>query len=644
MAFNQPSSSNSAADTTFIVFDEDYVSELRARLIDSVSRFGTINPLSMMSLLEAERQIAESKNQSSEAGSHDSGSGSLTAQPVQAPDQDYFYDKYLTASVRKQMAKRLNMTDQELETFLQNRRSEEKRLLDQFKDENSSNGESSEKELRQQLGALREKFTNTLAKVNRYGTSGPLSSVILSSAEALRQKMDGLEHRVTNLLSKEGLNPSGTSEPLSSFKARKLSERQSEFSKLPEGFSRQQVQAMEQKFAVKQFLARYERKQLTESIGLKEREVKEWFQDRREDEEDKEDWEWDTDTDYDYGMDESMEWYPKKFSRQQVQAMEQKFAVKQFLTLFERKELAELIGLKEREVKHWFQNRRNDEEVKEDRESDYSDSDSDYDYDMDGPMEQYSKKFSFRQVEALEQHYAKNKYPDSEVRERLARANNLTETQVETYFIDRRRFQNAESLNQIVRNQQSQGVFRDRTRDKIATVPTWHLSPTKSERFGISKPSSSSILPSGKDLRQKLDDLEHKFTDSFAKDYSNTSGTSEPLSSFKARKLPERHSGFSKFPWESYSRQQFEAMEQKFAVKQFLTHDERKELAESIGLKERQVKHWFQDRRDAEEDKEDDSDLEELMKMSGKVEEEKPEWLKMAEKISKFSELMFPKI
>ncbi|ULU02907.1 hypothetical protein L3Y34_002472 [Caenorhabditis briggsae] len=114
MAFNQPSSSNSAADTTFIVFDEDYVSELRARLIDSVSRFGTINPLSMMSLLEAERQIAESKNQSSEAGSHDSGSGSLTAQPVQAPDQDYFYDKYLTASVRKQMAKRLNMTDQEI--------------------------------------------------------------------------------------------------------------------------------------------------------------------------------------------------------------------------------------------------------------------------------------------------------------------------------------------------------------------------------------------------------------------------------------------------------------------------------------------------------------------------------------------------
>ncbi|UMM25528.1 hypothetical protein L5515_005316 [Caenorhabditis briggsae] len=363
MAFNQPSSSNSAADTTFIVFDEDYVSELRARLIDSVSRFGTIDPLSMMSLLEAERQIAESKNQSSEAGSHDSGSGSLTAQPVQAPDQDYFYDKYLTASVRKQMATRLNMTDQELETFLQNRRSEEKRLLDQFKDENSSNGGSniedlwpsgaeqqnslfgsqnaeflnqivrnrpsqgvfrnrtnhetahgptwyprtmnsarydtsnplnstmppSGKVLRQQLGALREKFTNTLAKVNRYGTSGPLSSVILSSAEALRQKMDGLEHRVTNLLSKEDLNPSGTSEPLSSFKARKLSERQSEFSKLPEGFSRQQVQAMEQKFAVKQFLARYERKELAESIGLKERQVKHWFQDRRDAEEDKED-------------------------------------------------------------------------------------------------------------------------------------------------------------------------------------------------------------------------------------------------------------------------------------------------------------------------------------------------------------------
>ncbi|CAR99715.1 Protein CBG26057 [Caenorhabditis briggsae] len=36
MVSNQPSSSNSAPDTPFIVFDEDYVSELRARFIDRI--------------------------------------------------------------------------------------------------------------------------------------------------------------------------------------------------------------------------------------------------------------------------------------------------------------------------------------------------------------------------------------------------------------------------------------------------------------------------------------------------------------------------------------------------------------------------------------------------------------------------------
>ncbi|CAO4371525.1 unnamed protein product [Caenorhabditis nigoni] len=487
----------------------------------------------------------------------------FSRQQVQAMEQKFAVKQFLTHSERKELAESIGLKERQVKHWFQDRREdEEDKEYSEFRDRtenktatvptwcprptNSDRYDTrnpfnsfmplSGVEIRQQMDDLRGIYADTLAKVNRYGTRGPLSSIILSSAEALRQKKESLEHRAANLLANENSNNPGTSEPLSSFKAKKLPERQSGFSKL-------QVEAMEQKFAVKQFLARYERKQLAESIGLKERQVKEWFQDRREDEEDKEDDESDSDTDYDYDMDE---WYPKKFSRQQVEAMEQQFAVKQFLTHFEREGLAKSIGLKERQVKHWFQDRRDDEEVKEDMELDF-DSDSDYyyfiDYDMDGPMEQYSKKSISKKS---------------------------------------------------VRNRSSQGVFRDRTKDKIDTVPKLRFSHTKSKRSGTNKPLSSST--SGKELRQKLHALEHKFTDNFAKDYLNNSGTSEPLSSFKARKLPERQSGFSKL--------QVEAMEQKFAVKQFLTRSERKQLAESIGLKERQVKEWFQDRREDEEDKE----------------------------------------
>ncbi|CAO4371536.1 unnamed protein product [Caenorhabditis nigoni] len=47
----------------------------------------------------------------------------------------------------------------------------------------------------------------------------------------------------------------------------------------------------------------------------------------------------------------------------------------------------------------------------------------------------------------------------------------------------------------------------------------------------------------------------------------------------------------------------------------------------------REVKEWFQDRRCKEEDMEDESDMEE---------EEEPEWLKMAENVSYFADLMIP--
>ncbi|CAO4371541.1 unnamed protein product [Caenorhabditis nigoni] len=565
----------------------------------------------------------------------------LSSQQVEAMEQKFAVKQFLMSSERKELAESIGLKERQVKHWFQDRREDEEIKEDsEFRDRTNSrtahgptwnfrptNSDRydtrnpynsfmpiSGEEIRQQMDALREIYAGTLAKVNRYGTTGPLSSVILSSAEALRQKMDGLEHRAANLLANENSNNSGTSEPLSSFKARKLPERQSGFSKL-------QVEAMEQKFAVKQFLARYERKQLADSIGLKERQIKEWFQDRREDEEDKEDGESDSDTDYDYDMDE---WYPKKISRQQVEAMERKFAGKQFLTHSEREGLAKSIGLKERQIKEWFQDRREDEEDKEDGESD---SDTDYDYDMD---EWYPKKISRQQVEAMERKFAGKQFLTHSEREGLAKSIGLKERQVKHWFQDRRDDEEVKEDMELdfdsdsdydddmdgpmeqyskkciskksVRNRSSQRVFRDRTKDKIDTVPKLRFSPKKSKRSGTSKPLGSSS--SGKELRQKLDALEQKFTDNFAKDYSKDSGASEPLSSFKARKVLERQSGFSKLPWESYSRQQVQAMEQKFAVKQFLTSLERKELAKSIGLKERQVKEWCQDRREDEEDKE----------------------------------------
>ncbi|PIC39982.1 hypothetical protein B9Z55_011487 [Caenorhabditis nigoni] len=559
----------------------------------------------------------------------------ISRQQVEAMEQKFAGKQFLTHSEREGLAKSIGLKERQVKHWFQDRRDDEEVKEDMELDfdsdsdydddmdgpmEQYSKKSISKKSVRNRSSqrVFRDRTKDKIdtvpklrfspKKSKRSGTSKPLGSS--SSGKELRQKLDALEQKFTDNFAKDYSKDSGASEPLSSFKARKVLERQSGFSKLPwESYSRQQVQAMEQKFAVKQFLTRSERKQLAESIGLKERQVKEWFQDRREDEEDKEvrefDSDWDSDSDYDYEMDESMEYCRKKFSCQQVEAMEQQFAVKQFLTRDELEGLAKSIGLKERQVKHWFQERRLDLEDKEDRESDFDwDSDSNYDYDMDDSLEHYSNKFSFRQAEALEKQFAKNKYLTSEVRERLARSNNLTETQKETYFIDRRRYdeKRLEMKSNKRDSDPSQGVFNVRKNKRTATVPTWCSRPTKSKRSGTNKPLSSSS--SGKKLRQKLDDLEHKFTDSFAKDYLNHSGTSEPLSSFKAGKVLERQSGFSKL--------QVEAMEQKFAVKQFLTHDERKELAESIGLKERQVKLWFQDRRDEEEDKEatDDSDLE----------------------------------
>ncbi|CAO4371531.1 unnamed protein product [Caenorhabditis nigoni] len=153
MASNQPSSSNSAPKSNFTVFDEAYVAELRARINDASNRSGKVYPLSMLHLYEAERQLDESKKQNSgsqntvpripwlqpvqpRVENQNSESGSLTAAPFEAPDgEDYFYDKYLTSFVRKQMAQSLNMTEPQLEAFLQIRRSEEKRLLEKFKED-----------------------------------------------------------------------------------------------------------------------------------------------------------------------------------------------------------------------------------------------------------------------------------------------------------------------------------------------------------------------------------------------------------------------------------------------------------------------------------------------------------------------------
>ncbi|CAO4371523.1 unnamed protein product [Caenorhabditis nigoni] len=614
MAYNQPNSSNSALDSTFLVHDEDYVSELRARLIDSVSRFGSVDPLSMMSLLEAERQISESKNQDSE-------SGILTAQPVQAPDQDYFYDKYLTSSVRSQMAKRLNMTDQELENFLQNRRFEEKRLIDQFKKEDRD-GDSSN-----------ANHPGSSMKWN-FGIAGSQPDESENQKTGPESKHSGIENQNAEVSNR---NPEIASQKTDS------GAQNSESGNLTsQKLSPEQVQALRQKYLRDPYPSPSDRKELAESIGLTEKQVKYWFHDKRFEDR--------------IAHKQSEKWSANRngirrtYLAEQVEAMEQKFAVKPFLTFSERKELAESIGLKESEVKKWFQDRRDDEKYKEDVETDpdFSDSESDYDYDMDESIEEYPKKFSCQ--------------------------SNKRDRDTNAY---RSAWQHAKAEHQSLGGLPNQGFYPYRS--YATTFPSyWYPQLTNSDRYYTCNLLNSSTPSSEEVLRQKLDsgnweaesgiqnsgaenqnveggnqnsEITSQKTDSGAQNTESGNLSSQkfspeqvqalehqyvrcPYLSPSERKQLAKSIGLTEKQvkyWfhdqrsegrrlgmqyakcsanrhgiiRTYCAQQVKAMEQKFAVKQFLTLAERKELAESIGLEESEVKEWFQDRRESEEDKED---------------------------------------
>ncbi|PIC39978.1 hypothetical protein B9Z55_011486 [Caenorhabditis nigoni] len=616
MASNQPSSSNSALDSTFLVYDEDYVSELRARLIDSASRFGTVDPLSMMSLLEAERQLAESKKQNSEAGNQNTVPGTPSAQPVQAPDQDYFYDKYLTSSVRTQMAKRLNMTDQELETFLQNRRSEEKRLLDQFKDENSSTANHP--------GSMKWNF----------GIAGS------QPAESENQRTES--ERQNSGAENQNVEGGNQNPEIASQKTDSGAQNTESGNLSSQKFSPEQVQALRQKYLRDPYPSPSDRKELAESIDLTEKQVKYWFHDKRFEDR--------------IAHKQSEKWSANRhgirrtYLVQQVEAMEKKFAVKPFLTFAERRELAESIGLKESEVKKWFQDRRDDEKYKEDVETDpdFSDSESDYDYDMDESMEQYPKKFSCQ----------------SNKRDRDTNANRSV-------------LHHAEAEHQSLGGLPNQGFYPYRSY-ATAFPSYWYPQLTNSDRYYTCNPLNSYIPFSGEVLRQKLDsgnrDAESGIQNSGAENQNveggnqNSEITSQKTDSgaqntesgnlssrkFSPEQVQALEHQYVRCPYLSpserkqlaesisltekqvkywfhdqrsegrrlgmqyakcsanrhcisrtYLAQQVKVMEQKFAVKQFLTLAERKELAESIGLEESEVKEWFQDRRESEEDKED---------------------------------------
>ncbi|PIC39985.1 hypothetical protein B9Z55_011488 [Caenorhabditis nigoni] len=220
----------------------------------------------------------------------------------------------------------------------------------------------------------------------------------------------------------------------------------------------------------------------------------------------------------------------------------------------------------------------------------------------------------------LEQQFSINKELTPEIQAELARRTNLTESEVKIWFQDRQYRQRRERNNEAAKKARflkNHCKCLDSMSSGPATAAGTVASMLKEED---PKDETSNQAPeSVKDVKKPYVEKHHPKQTTFG--ISNDA--SKPLSWFEASKLPEE-----------FSRHQIEVLQRTFIVKQFLTRFERKQLAEKIGLNERQVRTWFQNRRREEEDKQDGAQPKALREEQG--------WYEVAQEISDFSKMMVP--
>ncbi|CAO4371526.1 unnamed protein product [Caenorhabditis nigoni] len=223
----------------------------------------------------------------------------------------------------------------------------------------------------------------------------------------------------------------------------------------------------------------------------------------------------------------------------------------------------------------------------------------------------------------LEQQFSISKYLTGSILEKLAERTNLTPAQVKIWFQHRQFRQKRERNNEAAKKAR---FLKNNCKclDSMSSGPTTAAgtaAPMLKEEDPMDE-TSHQAPESVKDIKKSSVEKHHPKETTFGISEPRPDA-SEPLSSFEAKKLPEE-----------FSRHQIEVLQRTFIVKQFLTRFERKHLAEKIGLNERQVRTWFQNRRREEEDKQDGTQPKALREEQG--------WYEMAQEISEFSKMMVP--
>ncbi|KAL3070065.1 hypothetical protein niasHT_033575 [Heterodera trifolii] len=196
-----------------------------------------------------------------------------------------------------------------------------------------------------------------------------------------------------------------------------------------QNFSADQLDKLERKFAITNYLAAPDREILAKEIGLTETQVKEWFEWRRN--------QWRKRIPYvrhekqqspqNVAKTEAIEQKtvpPKQnFSADQLEIMDDEFAKTKFPSFAVIEKCAEKTGLTHKQVDEWFEEQRKEWHRKL----------------MERVMKNAPKrKFSIEQLIKLECEFETIKYPDIFMREEMAKETGLTEKQINKWFRFRR--------------------------------------------------------------------------------------------------------------------------------------------------------------------------------------------------------------
>ncbi|KAL3115486.1 hypothetical protein niasHT_016610 [Heterodera trifolii] len=196
-----------------------------------------------------------------------------------------------------------------------------------------------------------------------------------------------------------------------------------------QNFSADQLDKLERKFAITNYLAAPDREILAKEIGLTETQVKEWFEWRRN--------QWRKRIPYvrhekqqspqNVTKTEAIEQKtvpPKQnFSADQLEIMDDEFVKTKFPSFAVIEKCAEKTGLTHKQVDEWFEEQRKEWHRKL----------------MERVMKNAPKrKFSIEQLIKLECEFEMIKYPDIFLREEMAKETGLTEKQINKWFRFRR--------------------------------------------------------------------------------------------------------------------------------------------------------------------------------------------------------------